>query len=43
MCFLLGSGWIDPLLFTCTAVLIGCLVALVVVARNRGRAGPESS
>ncbi|MEU5703763.1 hypothetical protein [Streptomyces aurantiacus] len=35
----LVSGWINPLLFTCMAVLIGCLVALAVLAYRRNRKG----
>ncbi len=35
----LVSGWINPLLFTCTALLIGCLVTLAVLAHRRNREG----
>ncbi|MER5386843.1 hypothetical protein ABT040_42530 [Streptomyces sp. NPDC002688] len=33
----LVSGWVNPLLFTCTAVLTGCLVTLTVLAYRRYR------
>ena len=35
----LVSGWVNPLLFTCIAVLTGCLVTLTVVAYRRYRKG----
>lgn len=31
--------WVNPLLFTCAAVLIGCSVTLAVRARRRNRKG----
>jgi hypothetical protein len=33
----LVSGWVNPLLFTCMAVLTGCLVTLAVLAYRRYR------
>ncbi|MGW1758825.1 hypothetical protein [Streptomyces mirabilis] len=33
----LVSGWVNPLLFTCMAVLTGCLVTLGVLAYRRYR------
>ncbi|WP_033325653.1 hypothetical protein [Streptomyces yerevanensis] len=33
----LVSGWVNPLLSTCTAVLIGCLVTLAVLAYRRSQ------
>ncbi|MFD7704998.1 hypothetical protein [Streptomyces caelestis] len=35
----LVSGWVNPLLFTCMAVLTGCLVTLAVLAYRRHRKG----
>ncbi|WP_030419381.1 hypothetical protein VM636_17500 [Streptomyces sp. SCSIO 75703] len=35
----LVSGWVNPLLFTCMAVLVSCLVTLAVLAYRRYRKG----
>ncbi|MFJ3821503.1 G protein-coupled receptor family protein [Streptomyces nodosus] len=36
----LVSGWVNPLLFTCMAVLTGCLVTLALFAYRRYRKRP---
>ncbi|MFB7090077.1 hypothetical protein [Streptomyces sp. NPDC056296] len=38
----LVSGWVNPLLFTCTTVLACCLVTLAVLAYRRYRKGHTS-
>ncbi|MEV0691930.1 hypothetical protein [Streptomyces sp. NPDC050388] len=35
----LVSSWVNPLLFTCMAILTGCLVTLAVLAYRRYRKG----